>query len=414
VVFGDEKMHGEIEATLRAGKIADGHFIWPPGDWRLAAYAASGITGDHESTTVEDAVWRLRQGMYAKLRGGSASPDVAATVRAHTEMGLDPRHILLITDDRSPESLVEEGHVDFVVRHAIGQGVHPITAFQMATLNTAERFGVWKDVGSVTPGRYADIILLDGNLADVNVALTVAAGEVVAEGGRMVVDLPPFEYPEYSLDTVRLKSGAVSEETFDVPAPVEGGDVRVRVIRVIEDYIETEVIRELLPVEGGFVRLDPEKDVCKIAVIERHGKSGEHRVGFVGGLGFDRPAALATTVAHDSHNLVVTGSTEALMARAANAVAEARGGVAVATTDALTLLPLPVAGLMSLEPYEEVAKRSRAIAEALREAGCHLNNAFITLSFLALVVLPKLHISDKGLIEVAEGGFRPVGLIDEG
>src|SRR3712207_2273580 len=222
VVFGDEKMHGEISAALRAGKIADGHFAWPPDDWRLAAYAASGITGCHEGTTPEDTVWRLRQGMYAKLRRGSAWHDVEATIKAHTEMGLDPRHIVLITDDRSPESLVEEGHVDFVVRHAIRQGVRPITAFQMATLNTAERFGVWKDVGSVTPGRYADIVLLEGNLADVDVVLTVAAGEVVAESGRMVVDLPPFEYPEYSLDTVRLKSGAVSEETFDVPAPVEG------------------------------------------------------------------------------------------------------------------------------------------------------------------------------------------------
>jgi adenine deaminase len=413
VVFGDEKMHGEIEATLRAGKIADGHFIWPPDGWRLAAYAATGITGDHESTTMEDAVWRLRQGMYAKLRGGSASPDVAATVRAHTEMGLDPRRILLVTDDRSPESLVEEGHIDFVVRHAIRQGVRPVTAFQMATLNTAERFGVWKDVGSVTPGRYADIVLLDGNLADVKVALTVAAGEVVAEGGRMVVDLAPFEYPEYSLNTVRLRNDIVVEETFDVAAPAEGGRVRARVVQIIEDHIETKAAWAELPVERGLVRLDPQEDVCKIAVIERHGKSGEHRVGFVGGLGFDRPAALATTVAHDSHNLVVMGNSEELMARAANAVAEARGGVAVATTDGTTLLPLPVAGLMSPEPYEEVAERSRAIGQALRDAGCHLNNAFITLSFLALVVLPELHISDKGLIEVAEGGFHPVGLFEE-
>ena len=413
VVFGDEKMHGEIDAALRAGKIADGHFAWPPDDWRLAAYAASGITGCHEGTTPEDTVWRLRQGMYAKLRRGSAWHDVAATMKAHTELGLESRHILLVTDDRSPESLVEEGHLNFVVRHAIQQGVRPITAFQMATLNTAERFGVWRDVGSVTPGRYADIILLEGNLADVNVTLTIAAGEVVAEEGRMVADVPPFEYPDYALSTVKLRS-PISEGTFDVHAPNHNGTVRARTLQVVENHVETNTIWAELPVEDGLVRLDPDKDVAKISVIERHGKTGEHLTGFVSGLGFDRPCALATTVAHDSHNLMVMGNSEEMMARAARAVADAAGGVAVATSEELTLLPLPVAGLMSPEPYEEVAQRSKAVGEALVRAGCRLNYAFMTLSLLALVVLPELHVSDKGLVEVGEGGFGFVDLIERG
>ncbi|HZC84720.1 MAG TPA: amidohydrolase family protein, partial [Rubrobacter sp.] len=275
VVFGDERMQGEIEATLRSGKIADGHFAWPPDDWRLAAYAASGITGDHESVTTEDAVWRLRQGMYAKLRRGSAWNDIPQTIRAHTERGLDPRHILLVTDDRSPESLVEEGHMNFVVRHAIQQGVRPVTAFQMATLNPAERWGVWKDVGSVTPGRYADIILLDGNLADVNVTLTIAAGEVVAEEGRMVVELPTFEYPDYSLNTVKLER-PISEQTFEVSAPSRNGTVRARAMQVVENHVETKEAWVELPVEDGLVKLDPQADVARISVIERHGKTGEH------------------------------------------------------------------------------------------------------------------------------------------
>jgi adenine deaminase len=413
VVFGDGKMHGEIDATLRAGKIADGHFAWPPDDWRLAAYAASGITGCHEGTTPEDTVWRLRQGMYAKLRRGSAWHDVAATIKGHTELGLESRHILLVTDDRSPESLVEEGHLNFVVRHAIQQGVRPITAFQMATLNTAERFGVWRDVGSVTPGRYADIILLKGNLADVDVSLTIAAGIVVAEEGRMVAKVPAFEYPDYALSTVKLE-GEISERTFDVHAPSENGMVRARTIQVVENHVETNTIWAELPVDDGLVRLDPEKDVAKISVIERHGKTGEHLTGFVSGLGFDRPAALATTVAHDSHNLMVMGTSEEMMARAARAVADTGGGVAVATGEELTLLPLPVAGLMSPEPYEEVAQRSKAVGEALVRAGCRLNYAFMTLSLLALVVLPELHVSDKGLVEVGEGGFGFVDLIEQG
>jgi len=410
VVFGDEKMHGEISAALRAGKIADGHFAWPPDDWRLAAYAASGITGCHEGTTPKDTAWRLRQGMYAKLRRGSAWHDVEATIKAHTELGLDPRHIVLVTDDRSPESLVEEGHLNFVVRHAIRQGVRPITAFQMATLNAAERFGVWRDVGSVTPARYADIILLDGNLADVNVSLTIAAGEVVAEEGRMTADLPAFEYPDYAMNTMKLRNG-ISEEIFDVRVPSENGRVRARIIRVVENHVETKEEWAELPVENGLVRLDPAQDVAKICVIERHGKTGEHLTGFVVGLGFDGPAALATTVAHDSHNLMVMGSSEEMMARAARAVADEGGGVAVATGEGLTLLSLPVAGLMSPEPYEEVAVRSKAIGEALLKAGCRLNYAFMTLSLLALVVLPELHVSDKGLVGVNERGFGFVDLI---
>ena len=413
VVFGDEKMHGEIDATLRAGKIADGHFAWPPDDWRLAAYAASGITGCHEGVTAEDTVWRLRQGMYAKLRRGSAWNDIPQTIRAHTERGLDPRHILLVTDDRSPESLVEEGHMNFVVRHAIQQGVQPVSAFQMATLNTAERFGVWRDVGSVTPGRCADIILLEGNLADVNISLTIAAGKVVAEGGRMVAELPGFDYPRDALNTVKLDA-PISEQTFDVRAPSEKRTVRARTIRVVENQIETREEWAELPVESGLVRLDPERDISKVCVIERHGKAGEHRTGFVSGLNFEESAALATTVAHDSHNLIVMGNSEEMMVRAARAVVGAQGGVAVATEEETTLLPLPVAGLMSPEPYEEVARKSGAIGEALRKAGCSLNHAFMTLSFLALVVLPELHISDKGLVEVGEGGFGFVELVEQG
>lgn len=412
VVFGDEKMHGEISVALRAGKVADGHFCWPPDDRRLAAYAASGITGCHEGTTAEDTVWRLRHGMYAKLRRGSAWHDVAATIKAHTEMGLDPRRILLVTDDRSPESLVEEGHMNFVVRHAIQQGVRPVTAFQMATLNTAERFGVWSDMGSVTPGRCADIILLDGNLADVNVVMTIAAGEVVAQDGRMVVELPPYEYPEAALNSIKLGS-PVGEGLFEVSAPVESGTVRVRTIGVVENHVETRSGWAELPVERGKVTLDTTGDVCKISVIERHGKTGDHATAFVEGIGFDRPAALATTVAHDSHNLMVVGNSEARMAEAALAVAGAQGGIAVATEDGVTLLALPVAGLMSTEPYEVVAERSRAIGEALAKAGCSLNYAFMTLSLLALVVLRRLHASDKGLVEVGETGFGLAGVLLE-
>ena len=179
------------------------------------AYAAAGITADHELVTPEDALARLRLGMYAMLRRGSAWQDVAATIRAHTEWGVDPRRIVLVTDDRSSESLLEEGHMNFVVRDAIRQGVRPVTAIQMATLNAAERFGVQRDIGSVTPGSYADIILLDGNLADVDVVMTIASGKVVAENGRLTAALPPFTYPPEATDTVRLARSAVAKRLRD-------------------------------------------------------------------------------------------------------------------------------------------------------------------------------------------------------
>ncbi len=434
VVNQDPRMIQEIQATLAAGKIVDGHYTWPADD-RLVAYAAAGITADHEITTAEDALQRLRLGMYAMLRRGSAWHDVAETVRVYTEGGVDPRRIVLVTDDRSSESLLEEGHMNFVVRHAIQQGVKPVTAFQMATLNAAERFGVARDIGSVTPGSYADVILLDGNLADVDVGVTIAAGSVVAECRTMSLPSPSYAYPTDVMNTVRLKRELVSDD-FSIPVTLNlesDGFVKVRSIRVIENHAETreEIVR--LPVQDGRLIVSEARstdggapdaahpngpgdpDVCKLAVIERHNASGAISVGVVSGVGFTGPAALATTVAHDSHNLLVLGNSDGLMAEAANELAQAGGGVCVkfgAAPDTHTVtLPLPIAGLMSPEPYEEVARMSKAVSRALSQAGCDLNYAFMTLSLLALVVIPELRLSDKGLVKIGANGFSRVDLI---
>ena len=420
VVAGDPRMTGEIQAALAAGRIVDGHYTWPADD-RLAAYAAAGITGDHEIVTAEDALARLRLGMYAMLRRGSAWHDVAATVRVHTEGGVDPRRILLVTDDRSAESLVEEGHMNFVLRHAIQQGVRPVTAFQMATLNAAERFGVARDVGSVTPGSYADIILLEGNLADVNVVTTIAAGTVVAERGRMSVELPPFPYPPEATKTVRV-GRTLTPADFAIDAGGRSGSARVRAIRVIENHAETREEIVTLPVRDGRLlvgaasgaHLDGAPDACKLAVIERHRATGATALGVVTGTRLVRPAALATTVAHDSHNLMILGNSDEFMALAGNEVVRAGGGVCAVTGGPdgprVELLPLPIAGLMSPEPFEHVAERSRAVSRALAAAGCDLNYALMTLSLLALVVIPELRLSDKGLVKVGAAGFSLVDL----
>ncbi|AIQ62995.1 adenine deaminase [Paenibacillus stellifer] len=411
VVYGDEKMIGEIQATLRAGKYADGHFTWPSDDWRLPVYAAAGITGDHECVTAEDVIERVRLGMYAKMRRGSAWHDVAKTITAHTEYGIDTRRMMLVTDDRSSESLRDEGHMDFVVRHAIAQGVKPVTAFQMATINTAERFGVARDIGSITPGNLADIILLDGNLADVNVVMTIAAGSVVAENGVMTAELAPYAYPPEVLASVHLPKRPTAED-FVIPAPVESGSVQTRVIKVLENHVETMERILTLPVENG--KLQVRDGLCKIAVLERHKGTGNKSVGVVDGVGFLEPAAIAMTVAHDSHNILVIGSDDEMMALAANAVADAQGGVAVITGSGTTLFPLAIAGLMSAEPFEVAAAQSAAVSKALYDAGCTLNYAFMTLSLLALAVIPTLRLSDKGLVRITpEDGIQLVSLFSE-
>ncbi|WP_438445216.1 adenine deaminase [Gorillibacterium sp. sgz5001074] len=413
VVYGDGKMIGEIQATLRAGKIVDGHFTWPASDWRLPVYAAAGITGDHECVTPEDVVERVRLGMYAKLREASAWQDVARTIRAHTELGIAARRILLVTDDRSSVSILEEGHMDHVLRVAIRQGLNPVTAFQMATLNTAERFGVSQDVGSVTPGRYADLLILDGPLADVKPAVTIAAGRVAAENGRMTAEWEPYVFPAAAKATVKLAPD-FSEKDFAVAAPISSGMATARAIQVLENHAETREAFVRIPVENGSAKIAPASGLCKMAVVERHHGSGARSVGFVTGLGFRQPAAIAMTVAHDSHNLLVIGSDDGRMAEAANAVVRAQGGIAVSLADgSLTLLPLPVAGLMSDSPPEEVAAGYKAVGDALAEAGCKLNAALMTISLLALVVIPELRLSDQGLVKISPEGIRKVPLFVE-
>lgn len=412
VVYGEEKMLGEIEATLRAGKAVDGHFTWAADDWRLPVYAAAGVTGDHECVTKEDVQERIRLGMYAKMRQGSAWHDVAETIKASTELGLDTRRMMLVTDDRSSESLLNEGHMNYVVRLAISQGVKPVTAFQMATINTAERFGVQRDVGSITPGSIADIILLDGRLADVNVHTTIAAGQVVAREGKMAAAWDKYQYPQDALGTVHLEAD-IQADHFVINTPVNEGELKARIIQVTENHVETKEVFKTVQAESGQVILSQDQDVCKIAVIERHHRTGNKAVALVSGVGFNRPAAIAMTVAHDSHNLMVIGTDDHLMADAANRVVNMQGGVAVVTHEGTTEFPLPIAGLMSPEPFEIVASQSESISQALKAAGCCLNNAFITLSLLALVVIPELRLSDKGLVRISANGIELVPLFEQ-
>lgn len=400
VAAGDPKMMGEIAAAMAAGKTVGGHYASPLLDRAFHAYAAGGPADDHEGTRPEDAVARVRQGMAAMLRLGSAWYDVAAQVRAVTEAGLDTRKLILCTDDCYAPTLVREGHMDRVLRHAIAQGLRPMTALQMCTVNAATHFGLEREIGSIAPGRRADVVLTD-SLVAFRARTVICRGEVVAEGGEMLAPRPGFVWPAAAKDTVRLARAAAPED-FRIAAPAGANYARARVIGVVENQAPTRALEAEVPVVDG--ALSPESapgDLCRIAVVERHHGTGEIANALVCGFGYDVPCAVASTVAHDCHQVIVVGRSAEDMARAVNRLMEIGGGACVWKEGAeLACVPLPVAGLMSDAPAEQVAAQAEALAQALRDCGCDLNNAFMQHSLLALAVIPSLRISDKGLVDV--------------
>jgi len=399
VAAGDETLHAEIAETLKAGKVVGGHYASPDLGLLFHAYAAGGPSDDHEGTRQEDTIARVRQGMYSMLRQGSAWHDVVAQLPAITEQGVDPRHVLLCTDDRHPGTLLSDGHMDDVVRLAIREGIAPLTAIQMATLNTAEHFGVADDLGCIAPGRYADILILS-DLERFTVDAVFAAGEVVARGGELVVDVASYPYPREARGSVRL-ARALESSDFEVAAPIEEGVLRARVMEVIENQVTNHAIFAELPVRKGMVYPDSAHDIAFVSVVERHRGSGRISHGFVRGFGLNAHCALASTVAHDSHNLLIMGTDQEAMAKAGNCVAEMGGGVCLVKNDKVeALIPLPIAGLMSDQPVETVAEQAEGLNRALMACGCTLNNAFMTFSLLALPVIPELRLSDLGLIDV--------------
>lgn len=399
VIAKDTKMLAEMAATARAGKVIGGHYASPDLGRAFHAYAAGGPADDHEGTRMVDAVARVRQGMRAMLRLGSAWYDVAAQVKAVTEQGLDPRNFILCTDDSHSGTLIRDGHMNRVVRHAIACGLKPITAIQMATLNTAQHFGLERELGSITPGRRADL-LLTSDLAALPVETVIARGVVMAEAGRLIAEIPPSIYPPSARDTMRMGRRRAAGD-FDIAAPAGANNVQARVIGIVENQAPTRALRQTLDVRDGVVEMDRTPDVCQIALVERHRATGKVVNAFVSGFGYDVDCAVASTVAHDSHHMIVVGTSKRDMALAANRLADVGGGAVVYREGVeLALVELPIAGLMSDERAETVAAKVDRLVAAMQACGCALNNAFMQHSLLALVVIPELRISDMGLIDV--------------
>ena len=389
VVSGDPHELGKLE--LESSHV-DGHApgLLGPG---LQAYAAAGIRSDHECYTAEEGRQRLRAGMWVLIREATAARNLEALAPLVEEFG--PHRLALCTDDREPEHIAEAGHMNHVVRRAVELGISAEDALMMATLNPALWHGL-REFGAVAPGYVADLLLLPD--------LETFEPDTVLKRGAPVEGYPNPEVPEWVRNTVRVAPTASN----DFAIPWQGGEARV--IGLIEGQIVTDDLREEPKVEDGFAVADTENDVLKIAVVERHLGTGRIGLGFVKGFGLER-GAIATSLSHDAHNIVVVGADDGDMARAVQRLAETGGGlVVIAERGVQAELTLPVAGILSDAPYEEVVELSDACLAAAREIGCEFPAPFQTLSFLALSVIPKLKITDRGLVDVEAFDLVPLGV----
>jgi adenine deaminase len=409
VYFSDQKMHDEMAATREAGKVIGGHYAALDLGIPFHGYVAGGPEDDHEGTRKEDAVARVRQGMKAMLRYGSGWLDVEAQIAAINEDQLDSRHFILCTDDSHSETLVNDGHMDRVLRHTIGLGTDPMTALQMATINTAEHFGVARDMGMIAPGRYADILLVK-DLHDFQPDQVYSRGKLIAENGLWQIDLPASEYPAWATQSVNMKRPLTAADfKLNVDPELAGDTLTAHVIGVVEGQAPTKHLTLPVQVEGGEIKIDQERDLLKIALVERHQATGGVVVGLVSGFGLQGKCALGSTVAHDSHHMIVVGTDEEQMALAANQLGEMNGGqVVVKDGEVIGSVSLPIAGLMSNKHADEVAEEAASVLAGFQACGCDIVNPNMQLSLLALVVIPELRISDLGLVDVTKFEFVPV------
>ena len=386
VFNSDEKMLAEMAATHAADKTIGGHYASPDMGLPFHGYVAGGPEDDHEGTRLEDAMERARQGMRPMLRYGSSWHDVASQIGAVTEKGMDSRRFILCTDDSHAQTLAHDGHMDRVLRHAVSLGLQPMIAIQMMTINTAEHFGVSREMGMIAPGRWADIVLAP-DLNDFHADLVIAKGLVIAEKGKWKVALPAATHPSWSLNSVHLKR-PVHPADFAIRVSEGSSKLVANVIGVIENQAPTRRLTFEVKPQNGEVKVDVGRDLAKIALVQRHKGMSGVTVGLVSGFGFTQKCAVASTVAHDSHQMLVVGTDEADMAIAVNKLAEVRGGqVVVKNGRVIGLVELAIGGLMSTEKVDIVARKAETVLAGFRACGCKLNNPNMQLSLLALVVI---------------------------
>jgi adenine deaminase len=381
-------------------RLVDGHCPGLSGR-ALQAYVAAGISSDHECTTAEEALEKLGLGMRIYLREGSAAKNLEALLPAVTPE--TAHRFSFCTDDRHPGDIVEEGHIDHVIRKAIALGLDPVTAIAMGSRHTAEHYGQFEH-GAIAPGCFADLIVLD-DLREISCRQVYYHGRLIADSGRLV-----DETPAAPIDTSGVTGTVHLPDDFGEGSltSAAGSGGLIRVIGMDPHQLVTTELQLEPRIDDGQYVADTDRDVLKLAVIERHRGAGNVGIGFVQGFGLER-GAIASTVGHDAHNLIVVGTNDRDMAAAARALAEVGGGQCAANDGAaLAVLPLPIAGLLSDAAVPTLVEQQQMLAEASRQLGCELHDPFMPLSFMSLSVIPKLKLSDRGLVDVDKFDFVPL------
>jgi len=385
----------KIEAAQRLGKICNGHAVGRVGK-ELVAYACGGLADDHECVDYEEALSRLKLGMAVLIREGSTERNLDLILNGVVRDGTYSHHLMFCTDDKHPDEILEEGHIDYMVNRAIELGIPPVQAVQMATINAAKHFRIEHLVGSLSPGRWADILLAE-DLQQIVPGNVFFKGKQVVEDGRYIGSNPEVDYPAWLYETVTLKAG---KNPADYILEGNGKRAQVWVIDLFPDQIiNTKISAELEVVEGSVIP-DPARDILKLAVVERHGKNGNIGITFVKGFGL-KNGALASSIAHDHHNIIVAGTNDRDMAACTAAIEDMQGGFAIASDGkVLEQMALPIGGLLSEEPVEEIINSLEEINRVYQNIGGTLPAPFMTISFIGLPTVPDLGLTDKGLVDV--------------
>jgi adenine deaminase len=394
-IHGDDEVMAKIALAAAAGKPVDGHAPGVSGR-ALQAYRAAGIASDHECTRREEALEKLRLGLHIMVREGTGAKNLEELVPLIT--AANAHRFMWCTDDRHPHDLLAEGHIDALIRAAIAHGLDPVTAVRIATLNPAAYFRLPR-IGAIAPGKRADLVVLD-DLETVAVDQVFAGGRLVAQEGALVPGLP---WPE---SRPAPPSMHIDIQTIDLRLTAEAAHVRV--IDIVADQIVTGADTLPTAIRDGLAIADPSRDLLKIAVIERHRGTGRTGIGFVRGMGLHQ-GALASSVAHDAHNIVVVGADDCDMREAVERVAAMGGGLAaVSGGEVIASLALPIGGLMSPLPITAIDTQLQTLLDAARGLGTTLHDPFLTLSFLALPVIPALKLTDHGLVDVERFALVPL------
>ncbi len=400
VVKGENEVLRKIVAAKRLGKLVDGHAPQLPEDL-IVPYAAAGIEGDHESVYLNEALTKLRNGMHILMREGSAWKDLEELSKMLTYMRVNTHYLMFATDDMEILDLVDEGHLDRVMRRAVSLGVDPITVVQMATLNAAEYLGL-KEVGAIVPGRFADIVILD-SFRRFKVRDVIVNGEIVVKNGKYIYRHEGrFRYPDIAYRTMNV-GRKVKPEDLRPELPISEGEVDYLVIKAIPGKAVTKKEERRLSVSNGMIQLPLGSDLAYIATVERHHATGNIGKAVISGLGLSK-GALAQTIAHDVHNIIAVGKTYEEMALAINTLIDMGGGmVATLNNTVIATMKLPIAGLMTDKPLEDAYHELEKYIDALKALGLNFRSSFMTIALLSLPVIPELRVTDKGVVDVVEG-----------